>query len=79
MMYVHEFFSNFGVSNQIYQPINDLIPPYAHGCFYSLDIFINQAFLKALDASNVAQGYDTDFNWMMHMALMEISNDEFNG
>jgi hypothetical protein len=67
------FLSDDGVQNM------DLVPPYPHACLYQLDLFVNDAFLRAVDDTNVILGVDTDFDWMMHTALMHIGNDGFNG
>ena len=58
----------------------DLVPPYAHACLYQLDLFVNDAFCKAVNDANVVLGVDTEFDWMMHTAIMEIGgHDGFNG
>ena len=47
---------------------------------YQLDLFVTNAFRKAVDDANVILGVDTEFDWMMHTAIMQIgSNDSFNG
>ena len=58
----------------------DLVPPYAHAYLYQLDLFVNDAFCKAANDADVILGVDTEFDWMMHTAIMQIgNNDDFNG
>jgi len=56
----------------------DLLPPISHTCLYQLDLLANEAFFKALESSNRALGQDTDFDWMLHMAVMELGDDTYN-
>ena len=56
-----------------------IAPPASHACFLQLDVFVNEAFLKAVDEANVPLGLDTDFDWGIHAGLMEIGMDGFNG
>ena len=57
-----------------------IAPPASHACFFQLDLFVNDAFLKAVDDANVPLGQDTEFDWGMHIGVMQIGqNDEFNG
>ena len=66
--------------DQDIQNTTDLVPPYAHACLYQLDLFVNDAFCKAASDANVILGIDTEFDWMMHTAIMKIGvNDGFNG
>ena len=64
---------------QIYFDEGRIAPPASHACFLQLDVFVNDAFLKAVDATDVPLGMDTDFDWGIHTGLMEIGMDGFNG
>jgi len=65
---------------RIYWDEGRIAPPASHACFFRLDVFVNEAFLKALDDSNVPLGQDMEFDWGMHMGMMMIGqSDEFNG
>lgn len=59
--------------------MTSLIPPHPHACLYSLDLFVNEAFMTALDKNDVPLGQDTDFDWMMHTGVMEMGPDFFYG
>jgi len=56
-----------------------IAPPASHACFFQLDVFVNEAFLKAVDEADLPLGVDTDFDWGIHAGLMKIGMDEFNG
>ena len=59
------------------QESSDLLPPSSHACLYEIDFWLNDGFRAALAASDVPPGQDTDFDWMLHMALLKIGDDDF--
>jgi len=62
-----------------YEADKDLIPPTPHACLFEVDLWANEPFLAAVKGSTLAPlGEDTEFDWMMHMAFMQVGDDGFN-
>ncbi|KAF8151619.1 hypothetical protein B0H34DRAFT_801323 [Crassisporium funariophilum] len=67
--------ARFGTS---YDLEGDLLPPISHSCLYELELLANRRFMLALGTSNVPLGEDTEFDWVMHMGVMELGSDGYN-
>ncbi|PPQ69430.1 hypothetical protein CVT24_001479 [Panaeolus cyanescens] len=63
-------------------PHDVLIPPTVHACTSTMDLYLNDAFFKLVQDMAVDEplGVDTDWDWMIHTALIAVGNGlEFNG
>lgn len=70
----------FHISNDTFlQKDNDLIPPSPHACLLELDVWVNKALINTLAAADAPLGEDTEFDWAMHLGIMEIGKDCFAG
>lgn len=44
---------------------------------FELDIWVNKVLINTLVAADAPFGKDTEFDWAMHLGIMEIGQDMF--
>ncbi|PPQ87261.1 hypothetical protein CVT24_006669 [Panaeolus cyanescens] len=57
---------------------NQLLVPYIHTCFNQIELFLNDALIRAIEEADVSLGFDTAFDKLIHEAVFDLGSKSFN-